>query len=268
MYEGFYSSEDGAHNRRMIMSKYDILDSSVREYTLGEGSLRTLFAATIDLPGARDLEVFTAHWSAGSASIRASESAESVSIIAAYRQAAPYSFYIYAGDFNDEDTSYRITNLLRANTGLDLLTPLDHNNTSSATINSDPNKGTYLSRRIDYILPSNNLLPFVADGQVLNTWTYTAERIPQGLRRTDTADASDHLPVYVCFDIPEPGDLNSDNRVNLADFALFAAHWQQTDCDLCDGADLTGDGNVDQYDLRELGSIWLECYLPPPGECG
>ena len=39
-YEGFYSSGDGAHNRRMIMSKYDIIDESVREYSLGDGSLR------------------------------------------------------------------------------------------------------------------------------------------------------------------------------------------------------------------------------------
>ena len=168
-YEGYYSSPDGAWNRRMIMSKFDIIDESVREYNLGGGSLRTMYAATIDLPGPHDLEVFTAHWHSSDTGIRDNESAESVAIIQAHREANPNSLYIYAGDFNDEDTSYRITNLLDPNVGLNLFTPVDLNNGNSATINSDPEKGTYLDRRIDYILPSNVIADLEPVGSILNT---------------------------------------------------------------------------------------------------
>lgn len=266
-YEGFYSSGDGAHNRRMIMSKYDIIDESVREYPLGEGSLRTLYAATIDIPGAKDLEVFTAHWNASSTSVRDNESAESVAIIGAYQAAHPNSLYIYSGDLNDEDTSYRITNLLDPNVGLKLLTPVDLNNGSNTTINSDPNKGTYLDRRIDYVLPSDKMLSFVVNGRILNTWTYTAETIPQGLTLTDTIDASDHLPIYISFELPEVGDIDGDHFVNFVDMALLAIYWQQTNCGECGGADLTGDENVHWDDLKEFTDNWLECYLAAPETC-
>lgn len=266
-YEGYYSSADGAYNRRMVMSKYDIIDSSVREHPLGEGSLRTLFAVTIDLPGAKDLEVFMAHWHASDPTIRDNESAASVLIISQYRAAHPNSLYIYGGDLNDEDTSYRVTDLLDPNVGLNLITPVDLNNGSNATINSDPNTGTYLSRRIDYILPSDRVVSFVTGGRVLNTWTYTAETIPPGLTLTDTIDASDHLPIFMCFELPELGDMDGDHLVNFVDMALFAGHWQETGCGECGGADLTGDGNVDLNDVRELANNWLECYLASPQTC-
>jgi len=117
----------------MIVSKYDIVDSSVREYPLGEGSLRTLYAATIDVPGAKDLEIFTAHWHASDPGVRDNESAESAAIIRAYQAAHANSLYLYTGDLNDEDTSYRVFNLLDPNVGLNLLTPVDLNNGSKAT---------------------------------------------------------------------------------------------------------------------------------------
>jgi len=205
-YEGVYSSADGAQNRRMIISKYDIIDASVREHPLGDGSLRTLFAATIDLPGAQDLEIFTAHWHASSATVRANESAASVALIEAYRAAHPGTWYLYAGDFNDVDTSPRITALVAASVGLETTTPLDPNNGSSATLNADPAVGTYLDRRVDYILPSDALEPYLADSRLLNTWTYTAETIPPPLTLSDTVLASDHLPVYTWF-LPEPATL-------------------------------------------------------------
>lgn len=260
-YEAFYSSADGAGNRRVIMAKestYDIIDSSVREYSLGEGSLRTLFAATIDIPGPKDLEVFTAHWHASSAAVRDNESAASVAIIQDYRENHPYSLYIYTGDLNDEDTSYRITNLLDPNVGLNLFTPVDLNNDSNATINSDPNKGTYISRRIDYILPSETALWFYINGKVLNTWTYTPETIPAGLTLSDTIDASDHLPVYM--NLTAPGDMDNDNDVDFIDYAIFAPHWFEQDCNYptwCEGTDLDYSGRVDFNDLAIFTESWL-----------
>jgi len=116
----------------------DIIDESVREYNLWEGSVRTMFAATIDLAGPHDLEVFTAHWSASSTGVRDNESAETLVIIQAYNAANPNSLYVYAGDFNDIDSSYRITNLLGPNVGLNMFTPVDLNNITAAMPQSTP----------------------------------------------------------------------------------------------------------------------------------
>jgi endonuclease/exonuclease/phosphatase family metal-dependent hydrolase len=249
-YEGFYSSADGAGNRRMILSKYDIVDASVREHELGEGSLRTLFAATIDLPGPRDLEVFTAHWHASSASVRANESAASVAILQAFRASHPGSFYVYAGDFNDEDTSSRITDLLNPSVGLTLFTPVDPNNGSSATINSDPAKGTYLDRRVDYILPSDAAASCGISGRVLNTWSYPPGAVPPPLQPADTIAASDHLPVYACLDIPAaplPGDTNDDNCVDGLDYNTWSLHYRQTGHPAwSDGGWTVGNFNADE----------------------
>ncbi len=44
---------------------------------------------------------------------------------------------------------------------------------------------------------------------------------------------------------------------NMADFAYFAGYWGQISCGRCGGADLTGDGNVDEDDLKRLGENWL-----------
>ncbi len=52
------------------------------------------------------------------------------------------------------------------------------------------------------------------------------------------------------------GDLNQDGIVNFQDFALFVLRWLDTDCGVCGGADLTGDGDVDFYDFNNLGNNW------------
>jgi len=59
---------------------------------------------------------------------------------------------------------------------------------------------------------------------------------------------------------PLPGDLNGDDRVDFADFALFADHWLRTDCrppDWCLRADFEPDGCVDWADLAQLAYLWL-----------
>jgi hypothetical protein len=53
------------------------------------------------------------------------------------------------------------------------------------------------------------------------------------------------------------GDIDHNGGINLPDFALFAQHWLQTDCGLCGGADFTGDGRVNFYDLYILTQNWL-----------
>jgi hypothetical protein len=53
------------------------------------------------------------------------------------------------------------------------------------------------------------------------------------------------------------GDIDGDENVGLHDLALLAAHWLESVCDECSGADLIGDGQVRPDDLLELTSNWL-----------
>jgi len=54
-----------------------------------------------------------------------------------------------------------------------------------------------------------------------------------------------------------PGDLDHTGDVYLPDFCAFASTWPQTACGLCNGADLTGDQNVDYRDWQQLIDNWL-----------
>ena len=159
-----------------------------------------------------------------------------------------------------QNESDLITDLLAPNVGLNLFTPVNINDGNDATINSDPHKDTYIERRIDYILPSDALASYGIYGSILNTWSYTAETIPDGLELTDTSDASDHLPVYAVIVIPEPGDMDDDGDVDVADVVLFASHWLDVGCGTenswCAEADITGDGEVDLKDLTEFAVQW------------
>jgi len=58
-----------------------------------------------------------------------------------------------------------------------------------------------------------------------------------------------------------PADLNGDGYIGLGDFAIFAQHWAETNCqgpDWCSGADLKGDGYIDYEDLAEFAKQWLQ----------
>ncbi|MHC4867312.1 MAG: dockerin type I domain-containing protein [Planctomycetota bacterium] len=61
------------------------------------------------------------------------------------------------------------------------------------------------------------------------------------------------------------GDINNDGTANSADFAVLAGRWLDTVCDDCAGADLTGDGNVDEEDLAEFTENWLKSATMPHG---
>lgn len=62
---------------------------------------------------------------------------------------------------------------------------------------------------------------------------------------------------------PVQGDLNSDCKVDMLDFAQFANWWLRTDCgsgnSFCNGADFQpdGDGDVDTTDLAFFAQNWL-----------
>ena len=60
------------------------------------------------------------------------------------------------------------------------------------------------------------------------------------------------------INLPEPGELDNVEGVNLADFAVLSSHWQDTNCGTSGWADLTGDGNVGLDDLTGFLADWLE----------
>ncbi len=53
------------------------------------------------------------------------------------------------------------------------------------------------------------------------------------------------------------GDLDGNGIIDLDDLALLITYWPQTDCGRCDGADLTGDGNVKKDDVHRFIDIFL-----------
>jgi len=64
------------------------------------------------------------------------------------------------------------------------------------------------------------------------------------------------------FQIEQFADLDGDCGVDFIDFGLFAQHWlteeQCTAPDWCDGTDLTQNGTVNIFDLKEFSERWLE----------
>lgn len=53
------------------------------------------------------------------------------------------------------------------------------------------------------------------------------------------------------------GDLDGNGTIDLEDMALLIYQLPKTDCGLCDGADLTGDGNVNMDDLYRVLDLFL-----------
>jgi hypothetical protein len=57
------------------------------------------------------------------------------------------------------------------------------------------------------------------------------------------------------------GDFEPDEDVDFVDFAFFATHWMNSECNVennwCEGTNLTGDGTVDMDDLRRFMINWL-----------
>jgi hypothetical protein len=56
-------------------------------------------------------------------------------------------------------------------------------------------------------------------------------------------------------------DLNLDMCIDFLDLSIFMGQWLNDNCECmnnwCDGADITGEGNVDFTDFRALASYWL-----------
>jgi hypothetical protein len=113
---------------------------------------------------------------------------------------------------------------------------------------------------------------------VIRDWYYTGSDNPppggenvrinlwliSGLAPTDGAESEIILSDFEFLrDISDqPGDINGDGDVNLADLARIAARWQDDNCGLsntwCGRTDLNCDGTVSSDDILALVRYWLQ----------
>ncbi len=62
------------------------------------------------------------------------------------------------------------------------------------------------------------------------------------------------MPAHLC---PIVGNICGQCKVDMEDFARLAENWLDSDCGMCNGADLTDDETVDIDDLVKLMEDWL-----------
>jgi trimeric autotransporter adhesin len=75
--------------------------------------------------------------------------------------------------------------------------------------------------------------------------------------RPDTGSGTPPIVDMGPYEFQAGAGIDGRGSADMRDFTLLAAQWLQTACGLCNGADLTCDGNVDLYDLKELADYWL-----------
>jgi len=97
-------------------------------------------------------------------------------------------------------------------------------------------------------LPEGNYLVKV-NGTVQNTFN-----------KTDSSETVVELNIgsgpASIISISLSADIDADGDVDFIDFALFAEQWQADTGNTCSGADLTGDGIVNEDDLEEFILQW------------
>jgi endonuclease/exonuclease/phosphatase family metal-dependent hydrolase len=172
---------------------------------------RDLFEAEIAVPGAAaPLHVFTAHFKSGpdadSQQRRAAEcSAVSNYFATVYLSTNSARPYLLTGDLNEDiaiplnQNLQPMQRLLAAPVGLQLTTPLNPFTLSPFTHSIQGN----MNKRIDYVLPNGLLVSNVVASQVFRTDLLPAP-LPPNLNSDDSLVASDHLPVAMVFNYPDP----------------------------------------------------------------
>ena len=106
------------------------------------------------------------------------------------------------------------------------------------------------------------LVPYGSLWEPGDPWIGDPPHENQGWYSVYDSDASTlNIISAYCADMyalgPIPGDIELDRDVDFIDFAFLADFWQSFGCGQCGGADLTGDGDVDEEDLAVFTANWL-----------
>jgi len=210
------SGTDGAI-RSGVISRYPISRSqswldgaSLTNFGYNGTYTRDLFEAEITVPGATEsLHVFTSHLKSASDTDsqqrRAAEcSAVSNFFVNVFLPTNSWKPYLITGDFN-EDINIPMSQNLQAiqritnGTGLKLTTPL---NPFTLTRMTHSIQGA-LDARFDYVMPAGVLSSNIVTSQVFRT-DLLPPPLPLNLNSNDDIIASDHLPVVMVFNYPDP----------------------------------------------------------------
>lgn len=205
------SGTDGAI-RSVIASRFPISRSqkwldgaSLTNFGYNGTFTRDLFEAEIQVPGyPLPFHVFTIHLKAqtdtNSAARRAAEAgAVSNFFVSTFIPQKGQRPYLLTGDLNEDvarppSTSRQpIQKLVNPATGLSLTTPRNPVTGDDRTISIR----STLTARFDYILPGTILFSNVASSQVFRSDRLNP--LPPGIFSSDSATASDHLPVLMTF---------------------------------------------------------------------
>ncbi|MGC3958237.1 MAG: immunoglobulin domain-containing protein [Verrucomicrobiota bacterium] len=203
--------------RSGVISRYPISRSqswldgvSLTNFGYNGTYTRDLFEAEIVVPGATEsLHVFSTHLKSAadtdSQQRRAAEcSAVSNFFVNVFLPTNGWKPYLLTGDLN-EDVNLPMSQNLQAiqrltnGTGLRLTTPL---NPFTLTRMTHSIQGS-LDARFDYVMPAGVLSSNIAASQIFRT-DLLPPPLPLNLNSNDDIVASDHLPVVMVFNYPDP----------------------------------------------------------------
>jgi endonuclease/exonuclease/phosphatase family metal-dependent hydrolase len=215
---GYYlATNSGTDNfiRSVIASRYPIsrsqswlARSDLSAFGYDGMFTRDLFEAEVLLPGGSEpLHVLTTHLKAledtDSLQRRAAEaSAISNYFVTVFLPTNGHRQYVLTGDLNEDifrppsNTQHPIQRLTNG-TGLMLTTPTNSLPGADRTISIRAG----LTKRFDYVLPSP-----ILSSNLIGSLVYRSDLSPplEGVLADDSATASDHLPVVMEFNYPDP----------------------------------------------------------------
>jgi endonuclease/exonuclease/phosphatase family metal-dependent hydrolase len=207
-FTNFYSSGTDGVLRSVFLSRFPVrrfqshLDGvSLIDFGSSGRFTRDLFEAEVEVPGfATPVHVFTTHLKAGSdANSLAVRAAEASAISNYFTRSLPVLYpgrpFVLMGDINEDVSKPRdvvrnpIPRLTNAATTLVML-----NATNPVTFRPETWSSRFsLNTRFDYVLASRELAAEVSGAIVFRS--DRVNPLPDGMLRTDSATASDHLPI-------------------------------------------------------------------------
>jgi hypothetical protein len=106
----------------------------------------------------------------------------------------------------------------------------------------------------------SHTITLVASNKDLDYGEIELEVIVDRDNMIDESSKTDNVRSISIINLPS-FDINNSGDVDMADFALFAMHWQRDDCtdpDWCGGADFDMSGSAGFEDLAALADNWLD----------